>query len=49
MSPYLLSPYIATALQDLPRETVIDGELVALGLDERGITLSASWGYLSPL
>jgi ATP-dependent DNA ligase len=28
-------PYIATALQDLPNETVIDGELVALGPDGR--------------
>jgi ATP-dependent DNA ligase len=28
-------PYIATTLQDLPNETVIDGELVALGLDGR--------------
>jgi ATP-dependent DNA ligase len=28
-------PYIAAALQDLPNETVIDGELVALGADGR--------------
>jgi bifunctional non-homologous end joining protein LigD len=28
-------PYIATALEDLPNETVIDGELVALGADGR--------------
>jgi DNA ligase D-like protein (predicted ligase) len=28
-------PYIAAALQDLPSETVIDGELVALGPDGR--------------
>jgi ATP-dependent DNA ligase len=28
-------PYIATALQDLPDETVIDGELVGLGPDGR--------------
>jgi bifunctional non-homologous end joining protein LigD len=28
-------PYIATALQDLPNETVVDGELVALGPDGR--------------
>jgi bifunctional non-homologous end joining protein LigD len=28
-------PYIAPALQDLPNETVIDGELVALGPDGR--------------
>jgi DNA ligase D-like protein (predicted ligase) len=28
-------PYVATALQDLPNETVIDGELVALGPDGR--------------
>jgi DNA ligase D-like protein (predicted ligase) len=28
-------PYIATALGDLPNETVIDGELVALGADGR--------------
>jgi DNA ligase D-like protein (predicted ligase) len=28
-------PYIATALQDLPNNTVIDGELVALGPDGR--------------
>jgi DNA ligase D-like protein (predicted ligase) len=28
-------PYIATALKDLPNETVIDGELVALGADGR--------------
>jgi ATP-dependent DNA ligase len=28
-------PYIATALQHLPNETVIDGELVALGPDGR--------------
>jgi DNA ligase D-like protein (predicted ligase) len=28
-------PYIATALQRLPRETVIDGEVVALGADGR--------------
>src|ERR1700722_9843413 len=28
-------PYIATALQDLPADTVIDGELVALGPDGR--------------
>ena len=28
-------PYIATALQDLPNETAIDGELVALGPDGR--------------
>jgi DNA ligase D-like protein (predicted ligase) len=28
-------PYIATAFEDLPKETVIDGELVALGPDGR--------------
>src|ERR1700691_5599154 len=28
-------PYIATALKDLPDDTVIDGELVALGPDGR--------------
>jgi ATP-dependent DNA ligase len=28
-------PYIATALKHLPNETVIDGELVALGPDGR--------------
>jgi ATP-dependent DNA ligase len=28
-------PYIATALKDLPKDTVIDGELVALALDGR--------------
>jgi ATP-dependent DNA ligase len=28
-------PYIATALQNLPNDTVIDGELVALGPDGR--------------
>ncbi len=28
-------PYIASALQDLPKDTVIDGELVALGPDGR--------------
>jgi bifunctional non-homologous end joining protein LigD len=28
-------PYIATALRDLPNETLIDGELVALGLGGR--------------
>jgi bifunctional non-homologous end joining protein LigD len=28
-------PYIAAALQDLPNETVVDGELVALGPDGR--------------
>ena len=28
-------PYIATALKDLPEDTVIDGELVALGPDGR--------------
>jgi ATP-dependent DNA ligase len=29
------SPYIAPALQGLPNETVIDGELVALGPEGR--------------